>query len=115
MLKGPGITPFKAQPTKEQRMGIQPEETLIAGSWKMENGQMVSDSEERRIDHLVTNELERIATSASGWEVLYRDPADGRYWEMFSPRGEMHGGGPRSLRALDPKSIQDKFGISINK
>lgn len=32
-----------------------------------------------------------------GWEKLYRDPGDGRYWLLTYPFGELQGGGPPSL------------------
>ena len=32
-----------------------------------------------------------------GWEKLYRDPQDGRYWLLTYPFGELQGGGPPSL------------------
>jgi hypothetical protein len=59
------------------------------------------------------NELELIAVSANGWESLYRDPRDGRYWERFFPHGEMQAGGPESLRVLDLKEAQEKYALPI--
>ncbi len=95
-----------------KRVSISPEETLIVGAWQMVDGTMVPDSELLRIRTLVSTELEHVAASSSGWEMLYRDPRDGRYWEKFYPNSEMHGGGPESLRVLDDKTIQQKYGIT---
>jgi len=45
------------------------------------------------------------ATDYNGWDVLYLDPADGRYWERILPSSEMHGGGPADF-------AKHKFGSS---
>jgi hypothetical protein len=84
---------------------IGPEETLIAGSWIAMGNRMVADDNAKRIQALTQGELEKIAVSPDGWEILYRDPADGRYWEIFYPQSEMHGGGPESLRVVDSESL----------
>ena len=94
-------------------MSIQPDETLITGSWELIDGRMVADDQVSRIRSLVGCELEWIAASASGWETLYKDPSDGRFWELFLPQSEMHGGGPESLRVLDAKAVRTKYGISL--
>jgi len=75
---------------------------------------MEADSELQRIRSLIANELEFVATSPDGWEKLYRDGHDGRFWEKFLPYGEMQGGGPESLRLLDPKSAHEKYSIDVN-
>jgi hypothetical protein len=50
-----------------------------------------------RIEALTQQRLQRIASRDGGWTVLYRDPADGRFWELSFPRSELHGGGPAKL------------------
>jgi hypothetical protein len=92
-------------------MEIQPDETLITGSWIFVNGRMVEDAAQKRINALSSGLLERIAETSGGWEILYRDPRDGRYWEKTFPHSGMHGGGPASLRALDGKTIREKYGF----
>ena len=93
-------------------MSINPNETLIVGSWVMAGGRMIADSEVQHIRTLVADELERVAIAPSGWESLYKNPRDGRYWEMFFPHSEMHGGDPEALRVVDLRSVQEKYGIS---
>lgn len=46
-----------------------------------------------------------------GWEKLYRDPGDGRYWLLTYPFGELQGGGPPSLicKALNEAEIRSNF------
>jgi hypothetical protein len=95
-------------------MVIHASETLIVGSWVMRNGRVTSDAEEKRIDELIRGELQKLSIAPSGWEVLYWDPRDGRYWELFHPHSEMHGGGPRSLRVLDPEIVREKYGSQID-
>jgi len=63
-------------------------------------GQMSEDPVCQRIRALVGGYLCFVATSPDGWRKLYRDSADQRYWELFYPQGEMHGGGPPRLRVV---------------
>ena len=92
-------------------MSISPNETLISGSWTMIDGRMTPDSVLQRIRLLLEHDLEFVAVSPNGWDRLYRDPSDHRYWERFLPHGEMQGGGPESLRVLDSREAQEKYGL----
>jgi Immunity protein 27 len=44
-----------------------------------------------------------------GWETLYRDPDDGRYWERTFPQSGSDGGGPPQLRFLTDYEAKDKY------
>ena len=46
-----------------------------------------------------------------GWEKLYRDPEDGRYWLLTYPFAELQGGGPPALihRQLSESEIRSVF------
>jgi hypothetical protein len=44
----------------------------------------------------------------NGWNALYRDPNDCRYWELTYPEGELHGGGPPQLRCLTADEARQK-------
>jgi hypothetical protein len=68
-------------------MRLQPKETLLVGKWELIGGRMQVDPTEERIERLVAASLEKVASAAGGWEILYRDCADGRYWELTFPRG----------------------------
>lgn len=72
---------------------------------------MLVDEACERIEKLITKHLERIAVDASGWDTLYRDPQDGRYWELLYLHSEMHGGGPPSLIQVEKDSIKEKYGL----
>jgi hypothetical protein len=68
---------------------------------------VITDS--RRIRFLTSRHLQRIRADVSGWTILYRDPDDGRYWELTYPQSEMHGGGPPQLRWLSKRDALKKY------
>ena len=84
----------------------------IVGSWEMKDGRMVEDAVCRRIRSLVATELQSVTVSEDGWEKLYRDPRDGRYWEWYYPQSEMHGGGPPALRVVSPEAAEQKYHLA---
>jgi hypothetical protein len=81
-------------------MKIQPTETQLTGKWLSRDGRGVADETCVRIKGLVRSHLRQLGRDASGWDVLYRDPDDGRLWELSYPQSELHGGGPPQLRCL---------------
>ncbi len=86
------------------------EEIDLRGDWLVQKDRsVVADPTEKRIEWLATQKLERIANDSSGWEILYRDPRDGRLWELTHPRGEMPGGGPRRLHVLSRDEAAAKY------
>ena len=92
---------------------ISPEETRLLGS-AMRDGKLLVDREAcRRIDWLASAVLEHrgVGKESGGWERLYRDPADGRYWSLTYPHGEMQGGGPPALTHLEltEAEIKEKY------
>ena len=95
-----------ASPKRE----LSTEEVDLRGDWLVQNDRsVVADLTEQRIEWLTTQKLERIANDSLGWEILYRDPRDGRLWELTYPRGEMHGGGPRRLRVISRDEAAVKY------
>jgi hypothetical protein len=82
-------------------MKLQPNETDLVGNWVSDGGRVIGDAVEQRINQLIESQLKRIAVDTeSGWDVLFRDPQDGRYWELTYPNSGMHGGGPKRLTNL---------------
>jgi hypothetical protein len=67
----------------------------------------------KRIDWLVNEALEEVAVSPEWgtWEVLYRDPSDGRYWERTYPEGNMQGRGPPRLRCILLEEARAKYSL----
>ncbi|MFC5862729.1 Imm27 family immunity protein [Acidicapsa dinghuensis] len=90
-------------------MNIQPDEASIVGTWILQEGKIVSDTACKRIESLVQSELVFVARGKSGWEVLYVDVNDGRYWEQTFPHSEMHGGGPPMLQVIELKDAAHKY------
>ena len=81
-------------------MELSPRETELNGVWEVKDGRAESDATEKRIHWLLAHSLRRVASTSGGWQILYIDPKDDRYWELTFPHGEMHGGGPQRLRVL---------------
>ena len=90
-------------------MSIEPHETAIVGTWIFRDGKGVSDVACERIETLVKSELTLVAKDKGGWETLFVDTNDGRYWERTFPHSEMHGGGPPLLRVIDFKDAALKY------
>ncbi|HEY6562783.1 MAG TPA: Imm27 family immunity protein [Polyangiaceae bacterium] len=95
-------------------MKLQPGEKRLDGKWTVTNGNMLADDTCSRIEELIAQHLDRIASDASGWDTLYRDPDDGRYWELIYEQSDMHGGGPPSLVQVDVATpgVKAKYGLS---
>jgi len=75
---------------------------------------MVPDASLIRIHTMVATKFEKIADGGGGWETLFRERTDGRLWERFYPSGEIHGGGPESLRRIDMASAEQKYAITLS-
>jgi hypothetical protein len=79
-----------------------------------DEGQLIGargDDVDRRIFWLVRHRLEPRASANGGWDQLFVDPRDGRYWELTFPQGTLFGGGPRQLTALSPAEAAAKYGV----
>jgi len=95
-------------------MKLRPEEYDLIGRWIVSGGSAARDAVEDRIDRLIASHLEEIAISREwgAWEVLYRVPIDGRYWELTYPHGEMQGGGPKRLTCINLKVAATKYDLA---
>ena len=56
-----------------------------------------------------TDRMERLGADGGGWETLYRDPDDGRFWKLTFPKGHLHGGGPPALILVSIDEVYDDF------
>jgi hypothetical protein len=90
-----------------------PNEIRLTGKWITENGKTHGDDISERIYHLIKHYLENVAVSeeSGGWDILYKDPGDGRYWECSYPHSELHGGGPPQLTVLTVEQVKTKYRI----
>jgi hypothetical protein len=89
--------PFFVQVAPELK--LQPSETELVGAWTAANGQVQADATCERIERLTAYHLRKVGVGSisGGWETLFQDPDDERFWERTYPQGEMHGGGPPRL------------------
>src|ERR1700735_1433005 len=94
---------------------IDASETEIVGAWIRVRDQVQNDENEKRIQWLIANLLNKVATDWSGWELLYRNPQDGRYWELTHPHGELQAGGPCALRFLSDEAAAQKYRVDAAK
>jgi len=94
----------------ETAMKIAPSETLLTGKWLSREGRAFANETCDRINELVRSHLRELARDVSGWDALYRDPEDGRFWELTYPQSELHGGGPPQLRCLTLDEAKQKYG-----
>ena len=76
---------------------------------------MVADDVCKRIFALTESHLVKLGSDASGWDVVYRDPNDGRFWELIYPQSELFGGGPPQLRCLTTEEAEQKYGAQAIK
>jgi hypothetical protein len=85
---------------RQSEVALRPEEEELTGVWVANATGVVADETCKRIERLTGGVLEPLAHDSTGWASLFRDPADGRLWELYYPQSELHGGGPPSLRHL---------------
>lgn len=91
---------------------INESETLITGKFIKNNGVVEGDEACKRIKLLVSQFLIRITSDESGWDTLYKDPNDNRYWELIYPQSELHGGGPPQLVCISNEEATRKYKLS---
>lgn len=92
-------------------MRLKPEETDLLGKWEVISGNVVADATCERIELLTEQYLDKVA--GGGWDTLYRDPNDGRYWELTYPESSWQGGGPPRLTYLSHEQVRAKYGDVI--
>ena len=91
---------------------LDPGERALLGSWVEAEGVRMLDDVDRRIFWLVTRRLTPRGIAHAGWEQLYQDPRDGRYWELSFPEGSLHGGGPRRLECIAACVAREKYRLA---
>jgi len=86
-------------------------ESELRGDWIPMDGKLWPNGTCKRIEWLVEDRLEKICTDPSGWDLLLRDPRDGRLWERTYPQSELHGGGPPMLKVVTLAVAKSKYGV----
>lgn len=94
-------------------MELQLSESKLKGNWIFENNEIKKDVTALRIDYLKDNYLIKIGTDVTGWDILYQDPLDQRYWELVYPNSEMQGGGPPLLQHISIDMVKNKYHIDV--
>jgi hypothetical protein len=93
---------------------LRSDESDLTGHWLDTADRLVGDEVCARIEWLTRERLERVASDASGWDTLYRDPRDGRLWEHTYPDSHLHGGGPPRLTVLASELAAAKYRVSAS-
>ena len=88
---------------------IAPEETEIIGNWVYSDDKIEDDFNSKRIDYLTNNVLTDILVHDNGWNRLFVDERDNRYWELHFRNSELQGGGPKSLVVLDKAEVLRRY------
>ncbi len=88
---------------------LKPTEQRLDGQWIVRSAQAAPDPVSERIDWLTVHALRKVATDSTGWDTLFVDPQDGRYWEKLYLHSEMHGGGPPSLICIPQQKAKRKY------
>jgi immunity protein 27 of polymorphic toxin system len=85
------------------------DEECLVGSWLRRGSRVEGDFACKRINWLISERLEKISADATGWDTLWRDPRDGRLWELTYPQSSLHGGGPPKLELISRDAAQLKY------
>lgn len=90
---------------------IRQDETEIIGNWIEVEGRVIGDERCERIELLTNEYLEKIGFSSEsgGWNILFRDPLDKRFWERTYPYSNWHGGGPATLISISQDEAKAKY------
>jgi immunity protein 27 of polymorphic toxin system len=95
-------------------MKLSADEQVLTGRWLVNGTQIVADAVCERINALAAIHLQELGRDESGWDTQYRDPDDGRLWELTYPESYLHGGGPPRLSVIDTSRARAKFGSVVD-
>ncbi|RME38104.1 MAG: hypothetical protein D6794_05890 [Deltaproteobacteria bacterium] len=90
---------------------LKPDDRILTGLWLDLGSRMEKDSTWQRILWLTTNYLEPVAQDDERGSILYRDPEDGRYWELLFMRPELPEKGPPTLRFLEEEAAREAYSL----
>ncbi len=90
---------------------LEKNETQLVGESVLINGMVESDAVSDRIDYLTEKVLVKLGASEDGWDILYQDKSDERYWELTLPQSAIHGGRPPTLTCISLEIAKTKYGL----
>lgn len=90
---------------------LKPNEVKLVGSFICVDGEIVADEANIRIQMLIKDMLDNVGSSKDGWDTLYRDPLDDRFWELTYKDTDMHGGGVPILENVSERYAGKKYKI----
>jgi hypothetical protein len=90
-------------------MLLKPHESEVQGYWLDLGSSVTPDANWVRIDRLTGEYLEYLATADNGTDRLYRDPGDGRLWELTRIAPGLHQGGPPLLAVIGEADAARKY------
>ncbi len=93
-----------------EEIRLKPEETILQGYWLDLGSSVVSDARWDRITRLTEEFLQLLASSDEG--KLYRDPADGRFWEATTVAPELSAS-PPLLQVISPDQAAAKYDTDV--
>ncbi|TYP00158.1 immunity protein 27 of polymorphic toxin system [Geothermobacter ehrlichii] len=93
----------------ERDWRLKENDRILTGLWLDLGSRMEKDATWQRILWLTSDYLQPVAQDDERRTILYRDPADGRYWELLFPRPELPEGGPPTLRVLDEEAAREGY------
>jgi hypothetical protein len=94
-------------------MKLSPNETDLVGDWRAIGDAIEPDETSKRIEQLTRDHLVRLGYDPSGWDTLFADPNDGRFWELTYPSSGSEGGGPPRLTCIDLQTAREKYGGAV--
>lgn len=92
---------------------LKSDEFKLQGKWITSNDKVIDDEISIRIKFLKNNYLIKLATSYDGWDTLFQDSNDKRFWELIFEKSELHGGGPPSLIVISKVDIEKKYNLKV--
>src|SRR5690242_19629593 len=96
--------------TADERDDLRPDETELVGQWLDTGSRIEGDAVGARIAWLTARRLVRLG--AVGRDALFRDPRDGRLWELTHPHGAWPTGGPPRLTAIPAGAAARRYGTT---
>lgn len=92
---------------------LSPDDRQLQGLWIDLGSRMEKDATWARIEWLITERLQRLAPG-EGNDALYRDPGDGRLWELAHDHAGLKHGGPPRLTQIDFETAAQRYGWREN-